>query len=123
MLGGALPESFVPQVFRDSSAYGAGSGTYTITGSAIPISIVVPTSNLTPASLRSPWANGQFTAPVTASRNVSFGMISQGKPTKGRVPFIKEMKNDFTRQDDTATVFVALQSMDAVKTTAQMLHV
>ena len=47
-------------------------------------------------------------------------MISQGKPAKGKVPFIKEMKSDFTRRDDAATVFVALQSMDPLKTTVQM---
>jgi hypothetical protein len=44
-------------------------------------------------------------------------MLTQGKPTKGRAPFIKEMKSDFTRQDDAATVYVALQSNDTLKTT------
>jgi hypothetical protein len=47
-------------------------------------------------------------------------MLVQGKPAKGRAPFIKEMKYDFTRQDETATVYVALQSMEPLKTTAQM---
>ena len=30
------------------------------------------------------------------------------------------MKNDFTRQDDAATVYFALQSIDTLKTTVQM---
>jgi len=47
-------------------------------------------------------------------------MLTQGKPAKGKAPFIKEMKNDFTRQDDAASVYVALQSMDALKTTVLM---
>ena len=120
MLGGALPESLVPQVARDISAYNAGGAAYTITASAVPISLVVPGSGLTPASLETLWTNGQFTPPVTASRNVSFGILVQGKPAKGRAPFIKEMKYDFTRQDEAATVYVALQSMEPLKTTAQM---
>ena len=120
MLGGALPDSLVPQVMRDSSAYGAGGTTYTITASAIPIGLVVPPPNLAPVSFQTLWANGQFTAPVTASRNVTFGMITQGKPSKGSASFSKEMKQDFTRQDSTATVYVAFQSMDTLKTTVQM---
>ena len=120
MLGGALPESLVPQVPRDISAYNAAGATYTITASAIPIRVVVPQSGLTPASLQTFWANGQFTPLVTASRNVTFGMLVQGKPAKGRAPFIKEMKYDFTRQDDAATVYIAFQSMEPLKTTVQM---
>jgi len=120
MLGGALPESLVPQVLRDSSAYGAGASTYTITASAIPIDLVVPPPNLPPTSLQTLWANGQFTAPVTASRNVAFGMITQGKPTKGSAAFSKEWKYELTRQDSAATVYVAFQSMDTLKTTVQM---
>jgi hypothetical protein len=120
MLGGALPDTLVPQVLRDPSAYGAGGATFAVTASAIPIGLVVPPSALTPASLQTLWANGQFTPYVTASRNVTFGMLTQGKPAKGRAPFIKEMKNDFTRQDDSATVYVALQSTDTLKSTVQM---
>ena len=120
ILGGAMPDTLVPQVLRDSSTYGAGGSTYTVTASAIPIVLVLPPPNLTPASLQTLWANGQFTPPVTASRNVTYGMLTQGKPAKGKAPFIKEMKNDFTRQDDAASVYVALQSMDALKTTVLM---
>jgi S1-C subfamily serine protease len=120
MLGGALPESLVPQVPRDISTYNAGAATYTVTASAIPISLVAPSSGLTPASLQTLWANGQFTPPVTASRNVTYGMLTEGKPTKGRAPFVKEMKYDFIRQDDAATVYVALQSIEPLKTTVQL---
>ena len=120
MLGGALPESLVPQIPRDISTYNAAGATYTITASAIPISLVIPPSSLTPTSLQTLWANGQFTLPVAASRNVTFGMLVQGKPARGRAPFIKEMKYDFTRQDDAATVYVGLQSIEALKTTAQL---
>ena len=48
-------------------------------------------------------------------------MITQGKPEKGKAPFIKEMKLDFTRQDDVATVYVALRTVEALKSTVQMV--
>jgi S1-C subfamily serine protease len=120
MLGGALPETLVPQVMRDASAYAAGGTTSAITAPAIPISMFVPPPNLTPATLHTLWTNGQFTAPVTAARNVLFGMLTEGKPPKGRAPFITEMKSEFTRRNDPVTVYVALQSMDTLKTTVQM---
>jgi len=120
MLGGALPESLVPQVLRDNSAYGTGGTSFAITASAIPIGLVVPPLNLTSAPLQTLWANGQFTAPVTATRNVGFGMITQGKPPKGKTGFSKELKYDFTRQDDAVTVYVAFQSIDTLKTTVRM---
>ncbi len=120
MLGGALPETLVPQVLRDPSTYAAGGATFAVSASAIPIGLVVPPPALTPASLQTLWVDGQFTPSVTASRNVMFGMLTLGKPTKGRAPFIKEMKNDFTHQDDSATVYVSLQSMETLKITVQM---
>lgn len=120
LLGGALPESLVPLTMRDAQAYGAGGTTYTITAPAIPINLVVPPTNAAPTLLRALWASGQFTPPVTASRNIGFGLITLGKPQKGKAPFVKEMRLDFTRQDDTATIFVALQSPEALKTTVQL---
>jgi hypothetical protein len=47
-------------------------------------------------------------------------MLTEGKPPKGRAPFITEMKSEFTRRNDPVTVYVALQSMDTLKTTVQM---
>ncbi len=120
LLGGVLPESLVLQIMRDSSADTSGGSTYTITASAIPISLVVSHPNVNSASFQTLWANGQFTAPVTASRNVAFGMITQGKPTKRGAAFPKEMKHEFNRQDDSAAVFVAFQSMETLKTTVQL---
>ena len=111
MLGGASPESLVPQT--------TGT-TYTITGTAIPISLVVPPLNLTPAPLQELWMNGQFMAPVTASRNVLFGMLAEGKPPKGSGPLIREAKSDFSRHDVPATVYISLQSMNTLKTTVRM---
>jgi S1-C subfamily serine protease len=120
LLGGALPESLVLQIMRDTLAESSGGATYTITASAIPMSLVLSRSNATSGTLRTLWASGQFMAPVTASRNVAIGMLTQGKPTKGGTPFAKEMKHEFTRQDDTATVFVALQSIETLKSTVQL---
>lgn len=118
-LGGALPESMVPRILSGDQAYGSGT-TYAISGSAVPISVVAPAPNAGPTTLQALWAEGQFTPPLTASRNVTFGMITQGKPSKSKAPFAKEMKVDFTRQDDAATIFVSLQSTDVLKTTVEL---
>jgi len=120
LLGGALPESLVLQIMRDTLAESSGGATYTITASAIPMVLVLSRSNATSSTLRTLWASGQFMAPVTAPRNVAIGMLTQGKPTRGGTPFAKEMKHEFTRQDDTATVFVALQSIETLKSTVQL---
>jgi S1-C subfamily serine protease len=118
LLGGTTPENLVAQAVRDSSA--DGGGTYAITGTAIPIGLVKPSAQPTSARLQTLWASGEFTPQVTAARNVTFGMITLGKPTKGGAPFLKEMKHDFTRQDNQVTVYVAFQSSDTLKTTVQM---
>jgi S1-C subfamily serine protease len=120
LLGGSMPENLIPQVVRDSSSDGAGGGTYTITGTAIPIGLVTLSGKSEPTSLQTLWASGQFIPQVTAARNISFGMITLGKPTKGKAPFLKELKYDFTHQDNSVTVYVAFQSSDTLKTTVQM---
>jgi S1-C subfamily serine protease len=120
MLGGTLPESLVLQIMRDSSSDTSGGSAYTLTGMAIPLSLVVSDPSVASASLETLWASGLFASPVTASRNVNFGMITQGKPTKRGAAFAKEMKNEFTSQDDSATVFVAFQSMETLKTTTHL---
>ena len=51
---------------------------------------------------------------------MSFGMITQGKPQKGKGPLSREMKVDFTRQDEIATIAVAFQGIDAWKNTVQL---
>lgn len=119
-LGGALPESMVPRVFSEAQGYGSGGASYAITGSAVPMGMVTPPSNSSATTLQALWTDGQFMLPVTASRNVTFGMITQGKPQKGKAPFSKAMKVDFTRQDDAATIFVSLQSNELLKTTIEL---
>jgi len=47
-------------------------------------------------------------------------MITQGKAQKGKPALIKEMKLDFTRQDDSATNYISLQSMEVMKTVAEL---
>lgn len=118
-LGGTLAETLVPRISSDVQVSAGGNATYAITGSAVPIGVVAPPSNGTPATLQTLWAEGQFTPPITAARNVTFGMMTQGKPQKGRA-FAKEMKLEFTRQDDSATILVALVSTEALKATTEL---
>ncbi|HEY6944027.1 MAG TPA: serine protease [Candidatus Acidoferrum sp.] len=119
-LGGVLSEGMVPRALSEGQAYGSAGATYAVTGSAVPMSMVTLAPNTAATTLQALWENGQFTPLITASRNVSFGMMTPGKPQKGRAPFAKEMKMDFTRQDDSATILVALQAMDTLKTTTEL---
>jgi hypothetical protein len=66
------------------------------------------------------WNGGQFTPAITASRNVSFGMMSRDRPEKGKTPFAKEMKTEFTHEDGSATILVSLQAFERLKTTAEL---
>jgi S1-C subfamily serine protease len=119
-LGGTLPETLVPRILTDVQVSSGGNATYVITASAVPIGMVATPSTASPATLQTLWAEGQFTPPITAARNVSFGMMIQGRPQKGKVPFAKERKLEFTRQDDSATIVVSLQPPDSLKTTAEL---
>lgn len=119
-LGGSLPENLVPRILTDTQVGSGGSTTYAITGSAVPISMIPPTPTGGLATLQALWDGGQFTPPITAARNVAFGMMTRGKPEKGKVPFAKEMKAEFTRQDGSASILVSLQAMEGLKTTAEL---
>ena len=119
-LGGSLPEILVPRILTDRQVSTGASPTYAITGSAVPINMVPSAPNGSSTTLQALWDEGQFTPPITASRNVSFGMMSRGKPEKGKAPFAKEMKAEFTRQDGAATILVSLQAIEGLKTTAEL---
>jgi len=58
--------------------------------------------------------------PVTALRDVSFGMITQGKPQKSKGLRPKEMKLDFTPRDEFASVVIAFQGIESWRGTAQL---
>jgi S1-C subfamily serine protease len=122
LLGGTLPESFLRPIVSGSQQYGSGAGIFTATGSVVPIGLVNSSTNENPTTLETLWATGQFSAPVTAAHHISFGMITRGKPQKGRgKDFLgKEMNVDFTRQDEIETVVVAFQGIDSWKSTVQL---
>jgi S1-C subfamily serine protease len=110
VLGGDLPE---PGIY-------SGGASFAVTGSVVPIGLVGANTPPTPTRFETLWATNQFTAPVTAESDVSFGMITQGKPPKGKVPFPKEMKVDFSPRDEFATVIVAFQGIGPLKDTVQL---
>jgi hypothetical protein len=120
LLGGALPESFVRFVMKDSQPYSSGAGTFTMSGSVVPFGLVHVDASASQTPLQSLWSSGLFTAPVTATRDVSFGMITQGKPQKGKGPRSRESKVDFARQDGMATIVIAFQGIEGWKNTVQL---
>jgi Trypsin-like peptidase domain len=119
ILGGSLPESLVPSVTRGSQSYGSGP-TFTMTGSVVPMGLVSANGSAGQTPLQALWSAGLFTAPVTAARYISFGMISQGKPQKGKASLSREMKVDFSRQDEVATILIAFQGIEGWKNTVQL---
>lgn len=120
LLGGTLPEALVPRVLNDVQIYNGGGTTFAISGSAVPMSMIAAPSNAGPTALQALWADGQFTPPVTASRNISFGMMTQGKPQKGKASFAKEAKQDFSLKVDSATILISFQSTETLKTTTAL---
>jgi hypothetical protein len=110
LLGGELPE-----IQRRT-----GGETFTLTGTAVPIHLVRSASNPVLTPLQTLWATNQFTMPVTALRDVSYGMITQGKSQKSKGLRPKELKVDFTRSDEFASVVIAFQGIESLKNTAQL---
>lgn len=86
----------------------------------VPIHLVSGISNAALTPLQTLWATNQFTAPVTAEGNISFGMITRGKPQKGSPPLSKEMKVDLSVRDQFASVVVAFQGIRSWKNTVQL---
>ena len=118
-LGGALPESYVRPIFSYANG-AAGSGLFSVNGSAVPLSLVTANMASTVTTLDALRSAGQFTDPVTASRRVSFGMISAGKAQKGKNPLGHDLKVDFTKSDDAVTIVVAFQGIESWKGTVQL---
>jgi S1-C subfamily serine protease len=110
LLGGTIPE---PHRY-------AGGSTFTITGSVVPIDLVSVTPSATLTTLQTLWATNQFTLPVTGGSFISFGMITQGKPQKGKVPFPKEMKVELSVKDGFASIVIAFQGIQPWKNTVQL---
>jgi S1-C subfamily serine protease len=110
LLGGALPE-----IQRRSVG-----DTFTLTSNVVPIRLVGSASTTVPTPIQTLWTTNQFTIPVTALRDVSFGMITQGKPQKSKGLRPKEMKLDFTPRDEFASVLIAFQGIESWKSTVQM---
>ena len=57
---------------------------------------------------------------MTAIRNISYGMITKGRPEKKKSLVSRVMKVDFTPQDEFATIIVAFQGIEAWKNTVQL---
>jgi S1-C subfamily serine protease len=110
LLGEALPE------IRGRR----GGETFTLTSTVIPVGLVSPASNTSLTPIQTLWTTGQFTSPVTALRDISFGMITQGKSQKAKGLRPKEMKVDFTQRDEFAAVVIAFQGIQPWKGTAQL---
>jgi len=118
ILGGALPESLLNaysyQISGEVSELLLGGG---IAVSSTILPRILPVS---PATLQDLWAKGQMMIPVTNSKYVLFGMLSQGEQVKGKhfQPADRSLQVSFHRGDATASVLIHFQNTEPLKTTA-----
>jgi len=120
ILGGALPESLLHgysyQTSGDVSEFTLGTtGGIAIASTLLPQNL--PGSAVTLEDL---WKNGQMMLPVTYSKYVLFGMLSQGERIKGKhfQPAERSLQVSFHRGDTTASVLIHFQNTESFKSTA-----
>jgi hypothetical protein len=123
VLGGAVPGTMSGPPVQDMLGDPAGGAPFTVSGTVVPLSLILSNATTAQTTLQALWDAGKLIPPVTASRYVMFGMITQGGPEKKKKPVIREMKFNFTREDQWMNVNVAFQAKNPVKTTVEVrLH-
>jgi len=119
VLGGALPESLLHeysyQTSADVSELPFSAGGIAVSSTLLPR--VLPAS---PATLQDLWAKGQMMIPITNSKYVLFGLLSQGEKIKGKQFSLAErsLQVSFHRGDATASVLIHFQNTEAFKLAA-----
>jgi len=123
ILGGALPESllqgFAYQTQGDVSELTLG----TTGGIAVAATLLPQTLPAAPVTLQNLWTNGQMMLPVTNSKYVLFGMLSQGEKIKGKhfLPAERELQVSFHRGDASASVLIHFANSESFKSTAVIM--
>jgi hypothetical protein len=110
MVGGTLVPGKTSLEMLDSgfmNAPNAGANVVMRGGLAVPLDAILPGVTQTRShTLSELWTQGQFIAPVSMKRFVSFGTTSLSIDKKGTPPWPKENRDHFSRRDGSASVFV-----------------
>ncbi len=118
ILGGALPDSLLNAYYYQTA--GEVSGLPFVGGTAVSSTILPRILPASPATLQDLWTKGQMTLPVTNSRYVLFGMLSQGEQIKGKhyQAADRSSQTSFHRGDASASILIHFQSTEPLKSTA-----
>ena len=110
MVGGALIPGATSLDTLDLASTGipsAGATSVIKGGLAVPLDTILqkvkPGETHTLAEL---WTLGQFIKPLSAKQFVSYGVTSLGVDKKGEMPWPKERREEFSRRDPKASLFV-----------------
>jgi S1-C subfamily serine protease len=122
ILGGALPDSLLHgyqyQSLGDTSELAFGlTGGIAVASTLLPQAFSAP-----PVTLQDLWSDGQMMVPVTNSKYVVFGMLSQGEKIKGKhfSPAERSQQATFRRGDTSATVLLHFANTESLKTSATL---
>ncbi|HTP68980.1 MAG TPA: serine protease [Dongiaceae bacterium] len=122
ILGGALPDSLLNGYASQSQA-DASEATFASTGGIAVSSVLLPKSLPSSAStLQDVWDQGDMMVPVTNSKYILFGMLSQGQAIKGKkfTPGERDLKVTFRRSDNIAGVLMHFANSENFKATIAM---
>jgi hypothetical protein len=120
ILGGSLPESllsgFVSRAQADLSEIAFASAG----GIAVAASLLPQTLPASPVTLQDLWVKGEMMPPVTNSKYILFGILSQGEKTTGKkfLPGERDLKVTFQRGDASASVLIHFANSENFKSTA-----
>lgn len=124
ILGGVRPESLITRTTSGGEIEAAELYYSGDNGVSIPISLLQHSLPSHSVSLQDLWTSGEMMPPVTNSKYISYGSLSQG-PAKGLKSIsprsgIIDMQVVFHRTDPSASVNITFSSNESLKSTSQL---
>lgn len=120
ILGGALPDSFLNSYASQSQTDGSEIMFASVGGIAIAVNLLPRTIPDSTFNLQDLWSKGQMIPPVTNSKFVLFGMLTQGEEAASKKPLPGErnLKLSYQRSDVSVSALIHFANTESFKCTA-----
>jgi hypothetical protein len=91
-----------------------GARIFSLSGLAVPVSLLEGLKEAAGTPLNVLASNGEFLPPVTASRNIVSAQLARSLDKKGKITFVSEGSDVFSKKDSSAYVYVFWEGKEKV---------